>query len=77
MHTFFALEDMYSLTIQDNDCKICFSFESAIAEPHSVLNDYLKTRLRQKNKLEHRKITKEQYDEWRYRYPMLETLQKK
>ncbi|OKZ84453.1 MAG: hypothetical protein BHW06_02660 [Clostridium sp. 44_14] len=56
MHTFFALEDMYGLTI---------------------LNDYLKTWLREKVKLEHGEITKEQYDEWRYKYPALETLQKK
>ena len=77
MHTFFALEDMYGLTIEDHDGKICFSFDPAITEPHSTLNDYLKTWLRQKNKLEHGEITKEQYDEWRYKYPALETLQKK
>ena len=28
IHTFFALEDMYGLTIEDNDGKICFSFDS-------------------------------------------------
>jgi len=77
MHTFFALEDMYGLTIEDNDGKICFCFDPAITEPHSVLNDYLKTWLREKVKLEHGEITKEQYDEWRYKYPALETLQKK
>ena len=77
MHTFFALEDMYGLTIEDHDGNICFSFDPAITEPHSTLNDYLKTWLRQKNKLEHGEITKEQYDEWRYKYPALETLQKK
>ena len=68
---------MYGLTIEDNDGKICFSFNPAITEPHSTLNDYLKTWLRQKNKLEHGEITKEQYDEWRYKYPALENLQKK
>ena len=77
MHTFFALEDMYGLTIEDNDGKICFRFDPAITEPHSTLNDYLKTWLREKIKLEHGEITKEQYDEWRYKYPALETLQKK
>lgn len=68
---------LYGLTIEDNDGKICFSFDSAITKPHSTFNDCLKTWLRQKNKLDQWKITKEQYDEWRYKYPALETLQQK
>ena len=43
MHTFFALKDIYSLIIKDNNEKIYFSFDLAIAKPHSALNDYLKT----------------------------------
>ena len=65
MHTFFALKDIYSLIIKDNNEKIYFSFDLAIAKPHSALNDYLKTWLRHKNKLKYREITKERYDEWR------------
>ena len=69
MHTFFALEDMYGLTIGENDGNICLFLDPAVTKPHSVLDDCLKSWLRQKKKLAQGKITKEQYDEWRYQYP--------
>lgn len=69
MHTFFALEDMYGLTIGENDGNICLSLDTAVTKPHSVLDDCLKSWLRQKEKLAQGEITKERYDEWRYQYP--------
>lgn len=69
MHTFFALEDMYGLTIGENDGNICLSLDPAVTKPHSALDDCLKSWLRQKKKLTQGEITKEQYDEWRYQYP--------
>lgn len=69
MHTFFALEDMYGLTIGENDGSICLSLDPAITKPHSALDDCLRSWLRQKEKLAQGEITKEQYDEWRYQYP--------
>ena len=69
MHTFFALEDMYGLTIGENDGNICLSLDPAVTKPHSALDDCLKSWLRQKKKLAQGEITKEQYDEWRYQYP--------
>ena len=35
MHTFFALEDMYGLTIGKNDGNTCLSLNPAVTEPHS------------------------------------------
>lgn len=69
MHTFFALEDMYGLTIGENDGNICLSLDPAVTKPRSALDDCLKSWLRQKKKLAQGEITKEQYDEWRYQYP--------
>ena len=69
MHTLFALEDMYGLTIGENDGNICLSLDPAVTKPHSALDDCLKSWLRQKKKLAQGEITKEQYDEWRYQYP--------
>ena len=76
MHTLFALEDMYGLTIGKNDGNTCLSLNPAVTEPHSALDDCLKSWLRQKKKLAQGEITKEQYDEWRYKYPALETYQR-
>ena len=76
MHTFFALEDMYGLTIGENDGNICLSLDPAVTTPHYFLDDCLKSWLQQKKKLAQGEITKEQYDEWRYKYPALETYQR-
>lgn len=51
MHTFFALEDMYGLTIGKNDGNTCLSLNPAVTEPYSALDDCLKSWLRQKKKL--------------------------
>ena len=72
MHTLFALEDMYGLTIGENDGNICLSLDPAVTKPHSVLDDCLRSWLQQKEKLAQGEITKEQYDEWRYQYPKLD-----
>ena len=72
MHTFFALEDMYGLTIGENDGNICLSLDPAVTTPHYFLDDCLKSWLLQKKKLAQGEITKEQYDEWRYQYPKLD-----
>ena len=72
MHTFFALEDMYGLTIGENDGNICLSLDPAVTKRHSVLDDCLRSWLQQKEKLAQGEITKEQYDEWRYQYPKLD-----
>ena len=69
MHTLFALEDMYGLTIGENDGSICLSLDPAVTKSHSALDDCLRSWLRQKEKLAQGEITKEQYDEWRYQYP--------
>lgn len=72
IHTFFALEDMYGLTIGENDGNICLSLDPAVTTPHYFLDDCLKFWLQQKKKLAQGEITKEQYDEWRYQYPKLD-----
>ena len=43
MHTFFALEDMYGLTIGENDDNICLSLDPAVTKPHSTLDDCLRS----------------------------------
>lgn len=71
MHTFFALEDMYDLSITEVDGKPCLSpIFSSISS--LSLEQALSAWLQHKKELNAGAITKEQYDNWRYQYPTLE-----
>lgn len=71
MHTFFALEDMYDLSITEVDGKPCLSpIFSSISS--LSLEQALSAWLQHKKELNAGAITKEQYDNWRYQYPSLE-----
>jgi transcriptional regulator with XRE-family HTH domain len=73
MHTLFTIEDMYGLKIGEVNGTPCLRLDPKIypnsTEMYSMLNSWQK----QSAKLENGEITKEQYDEWRYKYPELDT----
>lgn len=71
MHTFFALEDMYNLSITEVDGKPCLSPTFSSISSLS-LEQALSAWLQHKKELNAGAITKEQYDNWRYQYPSLE-----
>lgn len=71
MHTFFALEDMYDLSITEVDGKPCLSPTFSSISSLS-LEQALSAWLQHKKELNAGAITKEQYDNWRYQYPSLE-----
>jgi len=75
MHTFFALEDMYGLKIKEVDGEPCLYLDRSVTVPGSSLDNALRAWQKETAKLESGKITKEQYDEWRYKYPELDTYQ--
>jgi len=70
MHTLFALEDMYGLKIGEKDGVPCLLPASG-----TTLEAPLHAWLEQSARLENGEITKEEYDEWRYKYPELDTYQ--
>jgi len=76
MHTLFTIEDMYGLKIMEINGAPCLCLDPKIypnsTEMYSMLNSWQK----QSAKLENGEITKEQYDEWRYKYPELDTSKK-
>lgn len=75
MHTLFALEDMYGLKIGEIDGEICLRLDKS---DYSTYNSMLKmfgAWQQQAAKLKNGEINKEQYDEWRYKYPELDTYQ--
>ena len=72
MHTLFALEDMYGLTIHTSYGRPCLCVLSP-TEPREVsLQEYLEEWCTVKMDLLHGRITKTEYDDWRYNYPRIE-----
>ena len=77
MHTLFALEDMYGLKVINVDGQPHLCLDSSISAPGSSVDEMLRAWMEQADKLENGEISKEEYDEWRYKYPELDTYQKR
>ena len=77
MHTLFALEDMYGLKVKNVDGQPHLCLDSSISAPGSSVDEMLRAWMEQADKLKNGEISKEEYDEWRYKYPELDTYQKR
>ena len=75
MHTFFALEDMYGLKIGEIDGELCLRLDKNSKEYLRLLEMFQAWRT-VAAKEEAGEITSEEYDEWRYKYPELDTSQR-
>ena len=75
MHTFFALEDMYGLKISEANGELCLRLDTSEHPADSSLVQMLHAWHAEAVKLENGEIIQEQYDEWRYKYPELDTSQ--
>ena len=75
MHTFFALEDMYGLKIGEIDSDLCLRLDKSSKEYLRLLEMFQAWRT-MAAKTEAGEITSEEYDEWRYKYPELNTSQR-
>ncbi len=75
MHTFFALEDMYGLKIDEMNGEVVLRLDKSNHSTYSSMNKMLRAWLAEAKKLENGESTKEKYDEWRYKYPELDTHQ--
>lgn len=73
MHTLFALEDMYGLVISDIDGEICLRLDRHHKSYLSIAPNF-RSWCVQRKKFKDEQITKEEYDEWRYTYPMKDLL---
>ena len=72
IHTLFALEDMYGLKIKEIDGEPSLYLDRFSSTYSASLDDMLRAWLKQSQKLENGEISKEEYDEWRYKYPELD-----
>ena len=73
MHTFFALEDMYGLKIGKIDGELCLRLDKSDYSNYTSISKMFHAWQEQAAKLEQGEITKEEYDQWRYKYPDLDT----
>lgn len=69
MHTFFALEDRYGLKIGEIDGELCLRLDKSKGSDYLNLLDMFTSWQKEAAKLEVGEITKEEYDQWRYKYP--------
>ena len=77
MHTLFTLEDLYGLHIGEIDGELCLRLDKSKGTTYLSMFDMFHAWQEQAEKLKSGEITKEEYDEWRYKYPELDTYQKR
>ena len=70
MHTFFTLEDVYGLTVDKIDDTVCLHLDKNVSQPGGTLWTFLEDWCVMKDKLAHGRITKEEYDNWRYNFSL-------
>lgn len=72
MHTLFALEDIYGISVDEANGEICLKVDKAKGVE---LLPMLTAWREQAEKYRNGEISKEQYDQWRYNYPKYDTTQ--
>ena len=68
LHTLFAIEDIYGLTINMLDDEICLTLNRDNPS-YFPMYDMLRAWNKIARKYRNGEITKEEYDSWRYNYP--------
>ncbi len=64
---------MYGLKIGEIDGEICLRLDKSDYSTYTSMFDMFHAWQEQAAKLEQGEITKEEYDQWRYKYPELDT----
>lgn len=72
MHTLFALEDMYGIKIGEIDGELCLRLDREHREYQHLLDPFHAWQ-QMAAKLESGEISQEEYDNWRYNYPEMDT----
>jgi len=76
MHTLFTLEDLRGLSVAEVDGEVCLKLDKSKGKVYHEMSQMLFAWLEQAKKLDAGEITKEEYDQWRYRYPEFGTTQR-
>ncbi|MDE6036350.1 MAG: helix-turn-helix domain-containing protein [Ruminococcus sp.] len=72
MHTLFAIEDLYGLKIDTLDGEICIRVNRQNGFMYNKMTGMLRPWEEMAQKYRNGEITREEYDDWRYRYPKSE-----
>ena len=75
MHTLFTLEDVYGLTIGEENGEVCLKVNKDKGKDAVELSKMLYAWKEQADKLSAGEISKDDYDRWRYYYPKYDTTQ--
>ena len=75
MHTLFTLEDLRGLRASEIDGELCLRLDKSRGRTYDAMFNMIDVWRQEAAKLEAGEITKEQYDQWRYRYPEFDTTQ--
>ena len=75
MHTLFALEDRYGLTIEDRDGEVVFRIDPRRGREAARISEMVYAWAPVAEKYRAGEITKEEYDKWRYNYPQYDDTQ--
>lgn len=76
MHTLFALEDLRGQQVGEIDGEVCLRLDKSKGMTYVSMLEMLMAWNEQAKKLKAGEITKEEYDQWRYKYPELDTSQR-
>ncbi len=68
LHTLFAIEDIYGLSVNMVDDEFCLTLDRE-NPAYFAMYDILRAWNRVSRKYRNGEITKEEYDNWRYNYP--------
>ena len=66
---------MYGLKIDEVDGEVCLRLDKSDYSTYTSMDKMLRAWLAEAKKLESGESTKEEYDDWRYKYPELDTHQ--
>lgn len=69
MHTLFAIEDLYGLSVFFENERVCLKLERCENYNGIEMQLYLTQWMMKKNELRDGKITQEEYDNWKYNFP--------
>ena len=75
MHTFFALEDRYGLTIEDRDGEVVFRIDPRKGKDAAQISGLVSAWCSVAKAYRSGEITRDEYDKWRYYYPQYDDTQ--
>jgi len=76
-HTLFALEDLYGLRIGEIEGEVCLRLDKFKGTTYLSMFDIFRAWNEQAVKLKNGEITEDEYNQWRYKYPEFDTVQRR